>query len=150
MGSEMCIRDSIVGWAPPEWRLSGGALCPDWPWTTDSVDLLSPRLKEALDSNLTARDDVQWLPADVIDQAGSRREFWIPHFATSHSVLDAHETDWGPDGFPIRWVISEASAAGLAAFRIPGVGSTIVLRRDVFQRLPDDLIGIDAASARSV
>lgn len=94
---------------------------PDVPFTTDGVRLFSPRVRTVLDASLQPRDDVQWLPATILDSSGVRHPGWVLHLPAHEDLLDEDATTWGPRRSPIRYVYSRAKLAGhgLTAYSRP-------------------------------
>jgi len=100
----------------PAWRwLSTTRLPFDLVFTFDAVRLVSPRVRDILDSHLGPKDEVQWLPGTLKHGEGEELTYWTPHFPVHHDVLDEELTDRDPRlGTPGRYFYSPAKLAGHA------------------------------------
>ena len=101
---------------PPilKWRWRGDTSGPgDVVWTLDGIRLISPRVREILDSHLGPADEIQWLPGVILGAGGSELDYWTPHLPVHHDVLDEDLTDRSPRmGTPGRYVYSSTKLEG--------------------------------------
>jgi len=134
-----------------QWRGSGAEL-PDWPFTTDMIRAVSPRVREVFERLRAPSDGIQWLPGTISTTDGGVHEYWVPHFIDQDAgVLDQTHTVWGPSGLPILWVLAHRQLLAHDILVVPGVSSTIVVSETVHSALRDiAATGITAKPARVV
>jgi hypothetical protein len=94
---------------------------PDFPFTADTVRLVSARARAILEARLGAADDIQWIPAALESERAGRLEYWIAHFPTHFELLDPVATSRGSNGVPIHHVFSAERLDGhaIAAYSLP-------------------------------
>jgi hypothetical protein len=134
---------------PPvtEWTCKVHGPTVDWP--AAGVRLFSARMAEIVQAHLSGLDSVQWLPAVVIGGDGHRSDYRIPHFVERPDVLDFDASTWGPNGEPIRWVLSSTKAAGRNFFPSHSYARNVIISsalHDAFRRA--ELTGLDIDRAR--
>lgn len=134
---------------PPvtEWTREATGPAPDWP--AAAVVLLSARMAEIVQAHLGERDAVQWLPAVVVNGDEGRQDYRIPHFVERQDVLDRDASTWGPNGQPIRWVLSPEKIAGRRFFASHAFGRNVIISdvlRDAFHA--SGLTGVEIEPAR--
>jgi hypothetical protein len=98
----------------PAWRWLSTTRKPfDLIWTVDTVRLVSPRVRDVLESHLGPKDEVQWLPGTLRHGDGEGVTYWTPHFPVHHDVLDEEITERDSrHGTPGRYFYSPAKLAG--------------------------------------
>ena len=101
----------IEEWVDQEYRLTGGGFS-DYQAELRGLRLCSEKLREVIESGRGASDDVQWLPAQVIDSKGEQRPYWVLHFPEDpQSLLDIEQSTFGPLGEVVRGALDPAKAA---------------------------------------
>ena len=93
-------------WLSAEWPV------PDIPVPVDALRVVRPAVREILDAHRGPADDVQWLPASILDASGRRLEAWVLHLPTHVDLLHEDATTWGPSHSPIRYVYDSAKLSG--------------------------------------
>lgn len=86
-------------------------------WTaTDSLRLISTRLREVIDRDLGARDCVQWLPARVEDiVTGETTDWHVLHFPEVPQVVsEEYSVRVGP--MIVKEVLDDTAVHGLSIF----------------------------------
>ena len=115
---ELSRRLSESGWIDDAvvraWRWLSTTRPPfDLVFTVDAVRLVSPRVRDVLESHLGPKDEVQWLPGTLRHGDGEGLTYWTPHFPVHHDVLDEEITERDPRlGTPGRYFYSPAKLAG--------------------------------------
>jgi len=102
---------------------------------SDGVRVISPVMKDILDSHRTSEDEIQWVPATVVDPEGRALPHWVPHFPQQLDLYDHEQSTFGPNGLPIRYVLSASKLASHAVTIMGAKAMTFVLA----ERVVDDL-----------
>lgn len=105
--------------------------------TVDGVRLVSPKVREILDAHQAAADVIQWIPGVVIDANGAEHPHWVPHFPQHVDLLDRERSTFGPNGLPIRYVLSAAKLAPHAVTMLSAMSFTLVLAGRVVVQLQE-------------
>ena len=94
----------IEAWTPPVFGVQGKP--------TDNLAndvgyrLLSPKLKDIIESARDNDDDVQWLEAIVTDERGAAHGYFVLHFPSDLDCLDHEQSLTVEGGVVVRPVIS--------------------------------------------
>jgi hypothetical protein len=87
----------VSGWEDLEFDVEGGPSGDALPASV-AVDLYSQRLRDAIESVLTERDEVQWLPARAPDQpGGSPRRRWLLQPLSGADAISTTQSTYAPD-----------------------------------------------------
>jgi len=101
----------------------------------DGERVVSQRMKDILESHQTVDDEIQWLPGTVIGPNGIEQPHWVPHFPQQLDLYDHEHSTFGPNGLPIRYVLSASKLASHAVTIMGAKAMTFVLA----ERVVDDL-----------
>ncbi|MEP7762328.1 DUF1629 domain-containing protein [Sanguibacter sp. 25GB23B1] len=131
------------------WRRPGPA--PDWPAVAMMVRLFSVRMADIVQAHLGELDAVQWIPAVVTSTDGHRGDYRIAHFTERPDVLDPDASTFGPNGQPIRWVLSARKITGRHFFPSHDYGRNVIISATLRTALLDaKLTGLDIDPVRLV
>ncbi|MEP7793745.1 hypothetical protein [Sanguibacter sp. 25GB23B1] len=136
---------------PPltEWTWDRSGPAPDWPATT--VRLFSVRMADIVQAHLGELDAVQWIPAVFTSTDGHRGDYRIAHFTERPDVLDPDASTFGPNGQPIRWVLSARKITGRHFFPSHDYGRNVIISATLRTALLDaKLTGLDIDPVRLV
>lgn len=132
-----------------EWIWDGKGPAPDWP--ASRVRLISVRMADIVQAHLGELDAVQWIPAVVTSTDGHRGDYRIAHFTERPDVLDPVASTFGPNGQPIRWVLSARKIAGRHFFPSHDYGRNVIIDATLRTALLDaKLTGLDIDPVRLV
>lgn len=131
---QLARAERIVGYEPAIWTRVGEGPAPDWLWGVPRTPLLSGAFKDILESHRSDQDEIQWLPATVLDTTVTETR-WIPHFPGARDILDPELTDWGPSGLPIRWALSRAKMQGVGVTVRPHTCGDLIVDASIMKAL---------------
>lgn len=104
--------------------------------------LCSLLMKRAVDGSIGPLDEVQWLPASVVDRSGNANEYFVLH-PRAAGLLNAAESVVGGD-FVVKPVFSKAKLRGRNVLRVPDSTLTLVVTERVRRALVNaECSGVD-------
>lgn len=140
----------VADWPGLELSVRGGGPT-DYLANNLGVRLCSSLLRGVLEQQRGPEDDLQWLPAIVIDETGTRRPYFVLHLTSHPDVLDPQRTIWAKGSFVVKPVLSRQKVDGHRVFSFPGASIRLVIAEPVktaIQRAA--CTGVDFATVPSV
>jgi hypothetical protein len=132
-------------WRTPSFRLSTGVFADLMP-SNASVPLCSERLRALLDSLRDVRDELVWLPADVSNETGDQRRYFLLLAGADPHVLDKARTLWAGGDFVVRAVIDLPAARGHRVFSFEPFSGRVIVAAQVKETLEaQGITGVDYA-----
>lgn len=140
----------VEDWKPLEVVVREGSPA-DYLANNVGVRLCSKRLRTAIDAASADADQLQWLDAQVIDESGNVRTYYVLHFPTLPDVLDPDRTIKSRGWFVVKPVIARSRVGTHRVFSFPGGTSRMIVAEDVRKAIEKaGCTGVDFAAVALV
>jgi Immunity protein family (Imm11) len=113
--------------------------------------LCSVLLRDLLDQRRSSDDEVQWLDVEVVDQIGTKHNYYLLHLVSHPDVLDPQRTIRARGEFVVKPVLSRARVGNHRVLSFPGATTRLIVADDVKRAIEGAACtGVDFEAVASV
>jgi hypothetical protein len=115
------------------------------------VRLCSARLRDAVELNRGADDELQWLEARVVDASGVEHEYFVLHLPLQPDVLDPQRTIRAGGWFVVKPVLSVVRVGSHRVLSFPGAATRLIVSETVKAAIvKEGCTGVDFSKVAAV
>jgi len=130
----LMARDRVRDWSTPRLEVESDELV-DYHPNDLGMRLCSPRMRDVIDAGSGPKDDLQWLPAEVVDIFGTAHDYFILHLPGDDDVLNKVRSILVGEDSVVKPVLSAEKVEGRQLLRCPGAALTWFVSTDLRRKL---------------